>query len=184
MTSLRSTLLAAIPVLLLGCDAGTIDGTTGTKLTCYDSDEGVVCTETDGDDHPDEGDGDHPVCVDTGCVTECSATDYGERCVTECEGGLRCVEECSGEGDHQTCEHACSCPEGDGGGNGGGGDCTGDGCEPPPGDGGGDCTGDGCEPPPSDGGGDCTGDGCEPPPSDGGGDCTGDGCDPPPSDGI
>jgi len=106
--------------LLIGC-SGDMTGSGGSTISCYENNTGIICyggdTEGGGDEQPPQGT--DAVCEDTGCVTHCEVTDYGKRCVTECEGGLRCVEECSNSegGGEPVCEQACSCPDDGGGAN-------------------------------------------------------------------
>jgi hypothetical protein len=131
--SFRVLLIACLTVAAGAC-TGSIESDDGTTISCFDTPDGIICSESDvpdgedGDGHGadgeegdgEEGDGeDHPVCEDTGCVTECTETDYGHRCVTECEGGLHCVRECEGEGDDHCSDLICEC-EGAGGEEGGG----------------------------------------------------------------
>jgi len=103
---------------------GAITGDSGSSaVSCYDSGGEITCIPTSGDgedpDLDEDGTADDFVCQDEGCVTECTDTDYGTRCVMECEGGLRCVTECEGE-DEASCAVECTCPEGDAGGDEGG----------------------------------------------------------------
>jgi hypothetical protein len=155
------TLFASLGLLVGGC-VGEIAGDSST-VSCYSTNAGIICSEGPGDEEPGDVDGDGEsdelACEDVGCVTECADTDYGHRCVTECEGGLRCVTECATTEDGEVCETACTCPEQDPP------PCDGEDCEPPP------CDGEDCAPPP------CDGEDCEPPP------CDGEDCAPPPCDG-
>jgi len=124
--SLRILLIACLMAVVGACTVGESTSDRGTTVSCYDTPDGVLCSEEDpgdedtpGEDAPDGEDGDELVCEDVGCVTECTVTDYGERCVTECEGGLRCVSECEGD---DCSDLICECPGDDGPGDDGPGD--------------------------------------------------------------
>jgi hypothetical protein len=102
--------------ILVACTSDSTDS--ASSLVCFEEADSTVCEAAD---EVEESEKEAAVCSDAECVTECKETDYGTRCVTECEGGLRCVEECEaspgvvegdGEGEEGAeCFKSCECPE-------------------------------------------------------------------------